>query len=165
VVVHGVSSKEIDYDNLDEIKVDLEAANIIDITRIFPLQQKTVKLGAHHSIVVFTTDPQAADRCITKGFSVNSHMHNAEKYALQLYLTQCFNCQEYGHHARTCKRKHQCGSCASDQHTTKECTAADKCCAICTGGHEAWHRDCPQRHIEHERMREIRANTHPLFIQ
>jgi hypothetical protein len=60
------------------------------------------------SIVVFTEDPYAADKCIQLGMYINSRRFPAERYAPQLQITQCFNCGDYGHRAAQCKRKEKC---------------------------------------------------------
>jgi len=98
-------------------------------------------MSLNSSVIIFTEDPHAADKCIKLGFFINSLRHKAEKYAPQLHITQCYNCYDYGHHATYCKRKTKCGNCASEEHPTAECQSEEHCSCGCKGPHPAWTQD------------------------
>ena len=58
--------------------------------------------------------------------------------------TRCFNCQRYGHMAKTCRREEVCASCGG-HHEFAQCDATNpKRCANCGGRHSAGYRGCPK---------------------
>ena len=66
--------------------------------------------------------------------------------------TQCRNCQQYGHHQRTCRHTTRCQLCAAEHSTnmhkcsicqsTKECPHTQFKCANCEGSHKATDQRC-----------------------
>ena len=59
---------------------------------------------------------------------------------------QCFNCQQYGHKAPSCKEAPKCKKCAGD-HNSRDCkseSAVPKC-INCNLNHESNHPSCPAR--------------------
>lgn len=59
-------------------------------------------------------------------------------------VTQCYNCQSFGHTATNCNRKPKCVKCAGP-HTTAECAKgkiASPKCANCQEDHPASYRQC-----------------------
>lgn len=68
-------------------------------------------------------------------------------------VTRCYNCQQYGHAAKTCKDdKPICGHCGELGHSIKECTKKDDApkCATCMrfkkpNAHKTGDLDCPAR--------------------
>ena len=54
--------------------------------------------------------------------------------------TRCFNCQEYGHIAKLCKKEEKCEKCA-ESHTGK-CTSSYRC-INCGSGHPSSSLSCP----------------------
>lgn len=59
-------------------------------------------------------------------------------------ITQCYNCQLYGHGASKCKVKTFCAICA-ENHKTSDCKASTIKCANCGGTHKASSNECPSR--------------------
>lgn len=59
-------------------------------------------------------------------------------------VTQCYNCQMFGHGSSHCAVKTFCSKC-SGNHKTTECTANSFKCANCNGDHESSSPDCPSR--------------------
>ena len=142
----------------------LERENTVSIVKIAPLRRKdSKKTAAHHSIVVFTTDPHAADRCIRHGFYINYLLYPAEKYAPQLQIIQCYKCGDYGHRAAQCKQKQRCGKCGESTHSTNECTSSEPKCGHCDGKHEIWHHECPTRVAVSRRLNEQKRQNSPYF--
>lgn len=165
IVIHGVPKTEIDLtrDHADIIS-KLEKGNThicdIDIVKIAPLYRKsTIKESLHQSIVVFTENAQAADRCIHNGIYIDYLLYRAERYAPQLNITQCYKCWDYGHLAVHCKRKEKCRKCGDEKHTTADCSATEPKCLHCEDKHEAWDHDCPERIRECLRMGELKKQT------
>jgi hypothetical protein len=151
-VVHRVS-KDFDVDDSDTLEVFKQdnAHSGLLIQRISPLR-KTPKPrlpsdppARHHSIIVYSKTPAAANYHIRNGFSTFGILCTAERYCPQHRLKQCFNCSRYGHLSPQCPVKTpSCGKC-SNHHSTKECISSENKCANCAGAHPAWHHGCPKR--------------------
>lgn len=58
-----------------------------------------------------------------------------------VYTNRCFNCQDFGHHATSCKKPSVCGSCGGS-HNTKNCSGdTDRNCHLCKKfGYDSTHR-------------------------
>lgn len=59
-------------------------------------------------------------------------------------ITQCYNCQMYGHGADHCNVKTFCAKCAG-AHKTSLCDSPVTKCANCNGQHSSYAADCPSR--------------------
>lgn len=93
-------------------------------------------------VIIEFTRPQDANKIIDEGLIWQGEVFQCELYDGSCRLTQCFNCQGYGHIGTQCKATMRCGYCAQE-HVSGECpTKSDKSvskkCANCRGGHEAW---------------------------
>lgn len=65
----------------------------------------------------------------------------------QRRVIQCYNCQEFNHGSRVCKRNPACLHCA-EQHDTRHCINKDTVkpkCANCKGDHKSIDKLCPTR--------------------
>ena len=173
IIVHGVSSKEVQDFEDEKVKEAIikeweESNSGLKIKAITKLRRKPRARSdspPNQSIVVFTENPSAADYCIKQGFFINSlHRPKVERYAPELYITQCYKCHEFGHRAAWCKRKEKCGNCSSEDHATVACTinSEHRCCG-CKGTHPAWAQECPNRSAEGRRLAELRRTTSIYF--
>jgi hypothetical protein len=169
IVIHAVHKDDFNIltDANDQATTDrIEKENTLTIVKTAPLRRKD-RQGAtqHNSIVIFTNDPYAADRCIKRGIYINYRLYPAEKYTPQLQITQCYNCGEYGHRAAQCHEdKQRCGKCAEHSHPTNECKSDGKPkCGNCDGEHEVWHHECKVRIAESRRLHELGGKTPPYF--
>lgn len=73
-------------------------------------------------------------------------------------LLQCYNCQEFLHGAKVCKREIVCMHCAG-AHDTRTCPDKSKAkCANCHGDHKAFDYNCPVR-IKIQNRREMTTRT------
>jgi hypothetical protein len=63
----------------------------------------------HQSIIIFTEDAKAADRCILNKFLIDSQSFVVEKYTPHLQLKQCYKCQGFGHVASNGDKNEQSG--------------------------------------------------------
>lgn len=71
-------------------------------------------------------------------------------------LTQCHNCQMFGHGSSRCSVKTFCAHCAGN-HPTKDCKATVVKCANCNGPHKSMSPECPSR----ETYKQIRQRYQP----
>jgi len=165
---YGIVVHKIDEDHYNVLAQDadepsikhVEKVNALPIVNISPLLRKQ----NNDSIIIFTTDPHAADRCIKQGIYINYRLHNAQKYTPELQITQCYNCGKYDHRAAQCLNKHHCGKCGKDNHGTRDCTYSGKPkCSNCHGNHENWHHKCPIRIAERQRLKGLCAQSSPYF--
>lgn len=60
---------------------------------------------------------------------------------------QCFNCQEIGHKAFSCKKPQACARSAEQGHHHKQCEAPEPKCIPCGGPHESFNRNCRVRNL------------------
>jgi hypothetical protein len=177
IVIHGVPTKGMnldpgytenaDYkDLLNELQSENANRNNIIIDSIKPLRRRGTERTHknHQSIIVFTEDAQAADRCIHNRFLIRRESFKVEKYAPHLQITQCYKCYGYRHTANPCTRKEQCGKCAHN-HRSTDCTHDELKCVNCGGNHEAWHHECPTRLTEGKRLREEREMSSPFYTE
>ena len=168
IVVHGVSKEEIDFerDQPDEIKAKIESSNhgALQITRVAPLRKTGTRRpnADTQSIVVFTTNTEAADECILYGKYIGKKRHSAERYIPQCQIRQCFKCQGYGHTANTCTKAVTCGRCGQN-HETKQCISSSTHCSQCKGSHTAWHHECPAWQREYQRLEKLKETIPHVF--
>ena len=165
IVVHGVATGAINLnEEYDDITADWENQNNIKIVKVTTLRRQAKhQPTAHRSLIVFTEDAEAANRCIKRGFFIDNLHHKAERYAPHLHINQCYKCHGFRHRSTTCRQKQQCGKCSHESHPTKECTDAERQCVNCKGEHESWHKDCPARIDENRRLNALRLESSPFF--
>ena len=98
LVIHGVQREDINLLEPNTTAELLQQENTnINITKVTPLRRKPKTEAKHHSIIVFTEDSAAVDRCIREGFYINYRRYQPERYTPHLQVMQCFKCGEYGH--------------------------------------------------------------------
>jgi hypothetical protein len=73
------------------------------------------------SIILEVDCAETANRMILEGVVMRYDLKLAERYEQSNRVTQCFNCQKYGHISRACREKQKCGHCGGE-HTSAECT-------------------------------------------
>lgn len=76
-------------------------------------------------------------------------------------LTQCHNCQMFGHGALNCNVRAFCSICAGS-HNTTNCTATNIKCINCGGQHKSTEPECPSR-LRYSVMRERLSNRSPHY--
>jgi hypothetical protein len=138
IVIHGIPKTALQFDDdqnkaIEEFEQANEMLNI-KVVEIKPLRRHSKPSRSNHSIVVFTEDASAANRCIDNNVIINHQIFPAEKYAPQTQITQCLNCYDYGHFAAQCKKQLTCGRC-SNNHPTNDCTDEEPMCKHCKGSH------------------------------
>jgi len=168
IVIPGVPMEAINYasDYTATIR-KWEEQNGFKICSSAPLKRHPKhKPAARRSLIIFTYDRDAANRCLSQGFFIDNLRYNKlEKYAPHLYICQCFKCHRYGHRASDCKLKVTCGHCAHEGHAAETCPNLEDLpkCVNCNGEHAAWHRECSTRTKEATRLTELRMETSYRF--
>ena len=66
---------------------------------------------------------------------------------------RCFQCQEFGHSKKFCKKQLRCWKCGSEGHDGSDCSVENKCCVNCKGDHYSSSKSCPVWIIEKEIQR------------
>jgi hypothetical protein len=168
VVIHGVAKTDINPNTQEQesMREALEVENSIKVARVATLTKREKNTEAPtHSIVVFTESPEEANNIIHDGLKTqDGRIHGAQRYVPQCQIKQCYRCQGYGHKATECTRPAKCGRCAGE-HETRQCEAeeSEPQCAQCKGKHPAWHRECPQRQNEQQRLKTLKDTIPPIF--
>ena len=170
VAVHGIHSKSIDLDKMEEAKQGIILSN----TRTVPCAMQNSKriswisrvheVKARSSIIIELTNPHIANAFIKRGMVYQDQLHECELYSTESKVRQCFNFQEYGHIGARCYKPQKCGWC-SLPYLTQNCMTKDtrnnngkdqKACANCEGDHEAWHKHCPTMKAEIEYRKQFK---------
>jgi hypothetical protein len=61
-------------------------------------------------LYIGVTEPEQANHLIEQGLILGSVLHNCEPFFKEYRVTQCINCQGYGHIAKYCTKIAHCGS-------------------------------------------------------
>jgi uncharacterized coiled-coil protein SlyX len=123
----------------------LSAENRVTIGKISWLSKRESG-KAYGSMVVYVTKKSDAERLL-QGFYFDLAGESATTYVFEPRTgpMQCFNCQEMGHKAYSCKKQRTCGKCATVGHHHRECTAIEPKCVPCGGPHESFSWKCRMR--------------------
>ncbi|KAM4061652.1 reverse transcriptase [Hirsutella rhossiliensis] len=123
----------------------LSAENRVTIGKISWLSKRESG-KAYGSMVVYVTKKSDAERLL-EGYYFDLAGESATTYVFEPRTgpVQCFNCQEIGHKAYSCKKQRTCGKCANVGHHHRECTAIEPKCVPCGGPHESFSWKCRMR--------------------
>ena len=94
------------------------------------------------------SDPAEAEALISQNLmcNVTGIVYQVEEFRRPISVTQCFNCQSFGHSAKNCRSKQKCLICG-ESHSHEGCPnreAKKAKCANCSGPHVASYRGCPE---------------------
>ena len=94
------------------------------------------------------TDPTEAEALISQNLvcNVTGIVYNVEEFRAPVSVMQCYNCESFGHSAKTCRSKQKCLICG-ENHSHKECPNRElrkPTCANCKGPHVASYKGCPE---------------------
>ena len=100
---------------------------------------------------------EIANRLITEGLIEDYEIKDCEHFTRGCTMTQCFNCQKYGHIGRSSRNPAACGNCTGG-HQSKEWnlekTGQYRRCAVCgEKGHEAWSTACKIKKAEKRKLK------------
>lgn len=89
-----------------------------------------------------------------------------EPFHKKLRVTQCHNCQNFGHGSSSCQLKSRCVKCTKNHHT-RDCPSKREDnqvqCCNCHGPHPANYRKCPayERYVDSRNKTQKAPNTTP----
>ncbi|KAM4056477.1 reverse transcriptase [Hirsutella rhossiliensis] len=99
----------------------LGAENYVTIAKITWLSNRE-KAKAYGSMVIYVTKESDAQRLLDGvWFDVAGESACTNVFERRVGPIQCFNCQEMGHKAFSCKKPQRCGRCAKAEHHHREC--------------------------------------------
>jgi hypothetical protein len=110
------------------------------------------------TVVITTTGSKAQDIAQLTRLSAFSTTFRTERRLRFNQYTQCYNCQQFGHHTLKCTSRASCRWCAQPHNTGDHtcptatcpmrgrlCAHASPVCAVCGGPHEAHSTKCAKR--------------------
>ena len=116
--------------------------NNVSIAKISWLSKKDSN-KAYGSMVVYITKGTDAKRLIDGNyFDIAGESAYTRIFEPRMRPAQCFNCQEIGHKAFTCKKSQICAKCAEKGHHHSTCQAVVLKCVTCGGPHESFSKNC-----------------------
>ena len=94
------------------------------------------------------TDPAEAEALLSQNLACNvtGIVYKVEEFRAPISVMQCYNCQCFGHLAKTCRSKQKCLICG-ENHSHKGCPSRESrkpTCANCNGPHVASYKGCPE---------------------
>jgi hypothetical protein len=123
----------------------LGAENEVNIAMIAWLSRKDV-VKAYGSMVVYVTKDSEARRLVdNRYFYLAGESGYTTVFEPRAGPTQCYNCQEIGHKAFSCKKPQTCGRCAGQGHRRSSCQSMELKCVLCRGPHESFSKNCRVR--------------------
>ena len=93
-------------------------------------------------------DPTKDEALISQNLvcNITGIIYKVEEFRQPVSVTQCFNCQSFGHSAKNCKSKQKCLTCG-ESHSHKGCPnkeARKLKCVKCKGLHAVSYKGCPE---------------------
>ena len=79
------------------------------------------------------------------------------------HITQCHNCQMFGHGSSRCKVNTFCANCAG-RHKTEDCKETAIKCANCNGQHKSTDQNCPNK-IQYLNIKEKNKPLHKKSVK
>ena len=94
------------------------------------------------------TDPDEVEALLSQNlaYNVTVIVYKVEEFRAPISVRQCYNCQCFGHSAKTCRSKQKCLICG-ENHSHKGCPSIESrkpTCANCNGPHVASYKGCPE---------------------
>jgi hypothetical protein len=120
--------------------------------------KKAIRLNkAVTYLILDMATPEQANLLVDEGLLFQSELKECELYHGDCRVTQCYNCQKYGHTARICRFNKKCGLCAAPGHDDKTCSFRNDPtkhrCVNCNLNHPAWSSNCAVRREQAEKAR------------
>ena len=123
--------------------------NEVSIAKISWLSWKDSGKASGSMVIYVNRGSEATKLLQEQYFDVNGESAYTRIHERRSGPTQCYNCQEIGHKAYSCKKSKICGKCAKEGHHHKECNAEIPRCVPCGGPHESFSQNCRITHPSH----------------
>jgi uncharacterized paraquat-inducible protein A len=128
----------------------LNQENAVQIAKVAWLSRK-FNPKSYGSLVVYLTKSTDAKRLLQEYyFLVAGESAYTSVFEQITGPEQCYKCQGLGHKAFWSRKTRVCGRCAAEGHHHSECQAQISKCALCSGPHVSFSRNClklhPRRH-------------------
>ena len=93
-------------------------------------------------------DPTEAEALISQNLvcNVKGIVYTVEEFRAPIFIMQCYNCQCFGHSAKTCRFKQKCLICG-EKHSHKGCPSRESrksTCSNCRGPHVVSYKGCSE---------------------
>lgn len=125
----------------------LSSENKVNIAKISWLSNRDSH-KAYGSMVVYVTKGTDARKLLEgRYFDLAGESTYTNVFEPRRGPLQCFNCQDMGHKAFSCKKPQACARCAAQGHHHKHCDAVEPKCIPCGGHHESFNRNCSIRNL------------------
>ena len=166
IMVHGMKVASIDCSRQEDAIRQITGQNThlrnkIEILRV-QWPKKALRQGKTATcLIVDVATPEQANTLIDEGLLFHSELKECELYHGDCRVTQCYNCQKYGHTARVCRSQKKCGLCAAPGHDDKACNFRNDTtkhrCVNCNLNHPAWSSSCTARYEQVDKARLVYA--------
>jgi hypothetical protein len=121
--------------------------NEVNIAKIAWLSRRD-SAKAYGSMVIYVTKGSDAKRLLEgKYFHLAGESAYTNTFEPRIGPIQCYNCQEIGHKAFSCKKPQICAKCAGIGHDHRTCQATVLKCVPCGGPHESFSKNCRMRRL------------------
>ena len=130
---------------------DSEFKEFIDLNKITYAKAERLKSKKDRRVLpIFCleiSDPTEAEALISQNLvcHVTGIVYKVEEFLALISIMQCYNCQCFGHSAKTCRSKQKCLICV-ENHSHKGCLSRESrkpTCANCNRPHVACYKGCP----------------------
>ena len=131
---------------------EAEFKEFLDLTKISYAKAERLKSKKDGRVLpIFQleiTDPDEAETLISQNLvcKVTGIVYNVEEFRAPTSVMQCYNCQCFGHSAKTCGSKQKCLICG-ENHLHEACPSRESrkpTCPNCNGPHVASYKECPE---------------------
>lgn len=161
--------KDIDMGfSVEEIKESIKEQSGLDVGVKRLVTPRSKNMGYTLDIALITTEEKNVNQ-LHKIFSIHNQIIKWERL-IKKGLTQCFNCQQFGHVASYCMNEYRCVKC-DKQHKPKECqrvkneTTKPYCWNCKKEGHPASWGGCPKAVELREKVEENRTKKEIMRAQ
>lgn len=128
VWVHGVRVSSLDNNKQAEEKLYKLNPGLSQyrIAR-FQWRKRSLRLNKKVSSVILEMEsPEGANHLIEEGLYWENEVKQVALFDPRCLVTQCYNCQGYGHAAKHCRSKMKCGYCGAGGHNHDGCELKGK---------------------------------------
>lgn len=174
VWANGVKVKNIKIANQSAAIEYLQAVNVrlhpgLKITKLTWSLRAVREKKMYSTLYIEVAIAAMANRLITEGLMEDYEIKDCERFTNGCIMTQCFNCQKYGHIGKSCQNPVACGHCVgghqSKEYTLETSTSQYWRCAVCSKkGHEAWFTTCKIRKAEKRKTELAMQNRALLYL-